>query len=324
MTLLGCGKSDPKPSAGAPTASTKGERAKLSVPAPKPHDLPSKPLAFEVDGVKQPVKTAVAYTTGGRAITVLVSTRELTCDWLSPPSEPAADDVYIAFRVGVDPRSTKAQEVWQFSKLFGQLRSGTGKMFQLGLAGGYGKARMLTADVSKGGTTKVRVEIDHKHDRPPANVSLIGDVEARGCGDVRLAESKPRPQAIEARVGNTEYRIVGATVHTVKALKSWTLLLTTAPTSCEDLFPVADAQLSLQLLPQGNKITDLSLGGASFPAYMSTELVGDEAPEFGASGSFEGEGTVELTIPSLSAKNPSGYPVSMQGRVEALKCGTQG
>lgn len=288
----GCGdrQETPKPT---PTA---GSQASATVPT-----LPG--LKATLDHKPLPLRTALAYSRGGAALHITLSTHPITCKDIGGEGTvrlagETTVDVTLAPRLLPDGNSD-----WRV------MRARLGAVTR---QGDLGSAKVTAFDPRK----PVNGELDLAVIFPPPeahSLNLVGRIQAEGCGLRPYSlDAKVRPQKdLRIELAGKPILVHGASV-TRRPDGDFTLLFTSEPHACAIGARGSDFAVTLQLSSTG-EAKRARVEGYSLPKLVEGKVEG-MAVRFDAAG----DAGVRLELAGTTEIN--GYRLLLDGNAEAESC----
>lgn len=297
--LLGC---DDKPTSSASASAVPADIAVDKLEA----TLNDKPVAF---------KTALVMSFGGRALSVLLSTANVSCEAATAGARMMAPDE-IAVKLSLAPRlAADGSEVWTLTDSHLDGMRGNSDV--------PGKLVVPEAvDASR--ATKLELDLTRQFAASPAlgtperKLALRGSFTAHGCGSVENGNA-PRSQGkLTVKLAGKTFQMNGALLERHVSGEGSELRLSTRAASCKR-HPV-DNDLAMELLLGAEgRVTMVAMRGELLPKQYSKGLGPNDPPAtYKAAGPLEGEGEVEVEV-SLN-DSVVGYPLEVKGTATALRC----
>lgn len=275
-----------------------------------------------VDGVRMPIASVFATSSGGRAFTLHFGTLPITCaDALQNGYSPRPGE--LRFDVTVSPivgdggaLDWHVQGVGFFSN---DMRMGA-------------PAVVEEADASPGGRVRVRLRAETESFVPDgfrlfgpgSNKRLVvaGAVEAAGCGVLRIHSAPLRPQPVLFEAGSARVSVGCATV-TRRTDGDFDLLLQNGACDCWHDVPAGDAALSLRIGASDMAVRSVHLMGDIIPNQRSASVFDyprPASPMFVTrpAGPLDGDGVVDIQVGGTMVLGP--VRVTLSGTARALRC----
>jgi len=274
-------------------------------------------LKATVNGERLPLKTAVAFSRGGRGIELAFSTATPRCQDFAGNGRMLADGEQH-FSVTIGPLLAKdGKETWGIGRLYFDSHTQQG--------GDLGEVSVTQADVDEGVTGALDFVLELKANdfmkKPARRLVVKGPFSAQGCGtfDDKDAPKKRPQKKLTLKVAGKPIAILAALVEpTTFPEPGHELLLSTAPASCDQGPSEADLTLKLNVAEAG-RVQYAYVAGNVLSSQLNASPSAD-GPTLVAQpdGSLEGEG--EVTIALKGELDVLGYPVVAEGEVTALRC----
>jgi hypothetical protein len=274
-------------------------------------------LTATVNGEPMGLKTALAYSEGGRGIELVFSTAEPKCADFAGNGRMLADGER-SFTLSVGPVLAKdGTESWGVTTIY--FDSNTRQSSELG------RATLSTSDPSKTVAGDLDFTFDVKASeflkRPAQSLVVKGAFDAKGCGIIEK-EGRPPKRAqkeLTLSVSGKAFDVVAAIVKPTTFPKpGHELLLSTAPASC-DASPSGEDLVVKANVSADGKVQFIYMAGAVIPSQMSASVT-DKEPTIEAKPDGELDGEGEVTIALSGSYDVLGYALKVDGKVSALRC----
>lgn len=239
--LLGCGD---KSAATATTATASASAA------PKKSKLVG--FTAKVDDKELILDSALAFSRGGSALHITLSTHPIPCDKIAGAGFKLEPGEFVVDFTLAPVFQPGGKIVW---KITGS------RLGDVTRQGALGDVTVLLADPRR--TVKIELD-DVALVFPPTKLVLDGTLVAAGCGVIPLTErAKVRPQkAMRVELNGKRRVINGASVATIKGKR--TLRLTTEPHACDKGVQGSDMGIAIALAEDGSA-ESLTVTGFGIP-----------------------------------------------------------
>ncbi len=281
-------------------------------------------MVMQFDGRSVDVKSALAYSRGGSAIYLRVSSQPHQCSDIAP--RPGSGGKY----------GRSEEDLWFDAMITPQLKADGSTSWQVGYTYFRGTsgdflsvpATVTAQDVSTDGTVKASFEaiipkplpgLPAKFKKKPVTVS--GLVTATGCGRIEFEEVPARPQnAVVVKVAGQRTEIQSASLR--EGAHGPELVLSSQPrAACDKMHRYGiDFELIIGLDGSPPKVTRLGLRGNRILMNPWAQYRTDKPGlDFTANGAIlQNSEPIELTLNGTA--DLMGYPVSVEGQVSAQQC----
>lgn len=274
-------------------------------------------LNATVNGESLPLKTAVAFSRGGRSLEVVFSTAEPGCGDFAGNGRMLADGEQH-FSVTVGPLLAKdGTESWGIGRLYYDSHTQQG--------GDLGTVGITSADPESGVEGELAFDLKLKaneHMKKAARkLEVKGPFKARGCGTFEGKDAPAgRPQNdLKLTVAGKSFPIRSALVEpTTFPEPGHELVLSTAPATCD--VSASDADLTLKLnIADGGRVQYLFMAGNVLSSQLNSSPSKNGATITATpADDLDGEG--EVTIGLEGGNDVLGYAVATSGEVVAQRC----
>jgi hypothetical protein len=300
---LACGCDD------APSPSPSPADASASAPAHR--GIPG--LDVTIDDRALPVRSLLAYSRGGIALQLVLSTHPIGCGQLDPrgtlelPGE-LVFDLTLAPLLGVDGKSEWAVVRARYGGVTREGKLGTAVVSAFDPREQV-EAR-LEASVKVPAAPAVGVKRAH-------SLLLSGRIEAEGCGlRPYRSDAKVRPQKdLSLEIAGKAVAVHGASLR--RRNEGVELLLTSEPHGCSAGALGADVAVTLQI--DGEQVKRLGIGGYRLPARS-----GPPNGALGARLASPLDGAEVVGVEVAGVTEVGGYRVTLDGPVDAIVCDRAG
>ena len=249
---------------------------------------PTLPLEATYKDKRLPLVSALAFSRGGSAVQVTMSTHELTCDHLRKAVTKHPDEVN--FDLTVAPLlSADGKETWSLaSARFGQVTR----------QGRLGPVNLSSYNPSE----QIHMRFDHTLVFPPDKLILKGALDVKGCGVLPWSKGAEvrRQTDLKVTLAGKALTINGAT------LSNNTLRLSTEPHPCGT---IVGSDIALTLTLGGGGVTAIRLEGYALPRTLFTKLESGVTVDR-SDGDIKLAGEVQV----------GSYPLALEGIARAQVC----
>lgn len=275
-------------------------------------------LKATVNGEPLVLKTALAFSRGGRSLEIVFSTAEPACKDFAGNGRMLADGEQ-SFDVTIGPLLAEdGKESWGIGKLYFDSHTRQG--------GDIGTVRVESADAEKGVKGELAFDLELKANefmkKPARKLEVKGPFTAKGCGTFDKADgpaARPQPK-LTLTVAGKVFALRSALVKpTTFPAPGHELMLSTAPASCDRSANDADLTLKLNVADDG-RVQYAFMAGNVLSSQLNSSPSKD-GPTITAEAADDLDGDEgEVTIGLKGELDVLGYAVAATGEVVAARC----
>jgi hypothetical protein len=260
------------------------------------------------------MKTALAFSRGGRTVDFVVSSAAPTCGEVKAVARSIADNE-VFFSLSVAPMLSKdGTERWgiPFATYYASSRGSD--VGEVRISGEPNTAGPVALGLNLEIDTKAFTAIN----RPASKLVVAGDLVARGCG-VKETDAKVRSQKnLTFSVAGKRFDVQGATLKPSDFPKpGHDLTLASQPFDCSGPETGTDVELRLSIGTDG-KIQFAYMAGRVFSTQFNAVPGASDTLTVRPSGSFEGDGEIEIS--TSGQLDVLGFAVKLDGPLSATRC----
>ena len=308
LALAACEPQQAAPSASTSVTATPSASTATALP----------PLALDAQykGAKLPLVSALAFSRGGRALHLTLSTHELVCSHLRQPvakhpGEVSLDLTVAPLLVSRWP-SSEAAKTTGGRPSWSVTRARFGKVTR---EGNLGAIELRNADPS----APVSLHLDHTLHFPPDQLVLKGDLEATGCGVLPWsgnAQLRRQPSLrASLSLGGEPLRIRGATF-SEQGDGTAVLRLSSEPHPCGSIVG-SDVALTIMLAADGPDAVSVRAEGYALPRTLFSKLTPGQLT---ATRTDDEPASDDISLQLAGQAELGDYPLWLEGRVTAQRC----
>ena len=266
--------------------------------------LPTTPLAFVVNGETKSPKSVLAFSEGGHAVQLVVSTLQMSCRDVLAKNQPHKEGELTVTASVAPAFDEHGVERWRVRRME---IPGASSDKNLGPA-------MLVDRTDR----QIKLRLDAKHyarpDGKPMKIELRGEATADNCG-LTPAARRLKPQPIDLELQGKSYKVTSAIVKP-SAENDYELIASTGAGDCDNTPGGNGSDLWLRCEVKGGAVARVQVDGD----VLGVTLLDDSLPlwKIVPKGPLIGDGVVEIDI--SANRNLFGYKLRVKGTVTALRC----